>query len=372
MPKNKSCDDSISVHTWILRDFQDHFNEIKPDAYLMSDKFGSSQQLSIHSEGETESKGPTHTWRLKVYPKGRTSSDEHLSIYIKAFPSDYETTHGIPSRTATYQFRLFRLASNSESSDGLSLLEMSKKVTQQFIFESPNQSFGSVKFCPHTKIFPNNKTSTKTDLAIQVNFFSNDQLLKDSKPSECSSLATMEKFFGDDRFNDVEFEFDCGTKIKANRFALALRSQYFEKLFGGDWMESKATTIPIRHSKAESFRAMLYYLYTTKLESGLSLDTLKNLYFEADMREIYGLRDLVVSRMADMIDQDNWGNVVEFSLQIDDERFRKRALTYVEKNWDELKKTKEMKRLFLAKCETMDWISWIEDVIKAKVFGGRI
>ncbi|CAG8628944.1 206_t:CDS:1 [Acaulospora morrowiae] len=369
-----SEDKSSVFYTWIVKDFQEIHYGMKVGDVMFSDKFFSPEPTYFDEEEVCDK--PTHAWRIQMYPKGRKGTSDFLSLYLKAFSTDYEVQHSIKSRTTTNMIELYRCNGNGSVTDDnkLTFLSRMARKSRKFSVDNDEDSWGIIEFCAFKDLFPSNDITARTTLVVRVHVFDEEQPSPDNSVLAynlteviCQPSLSMEEFFGDNKFNDVEFVFDCGTRIPANRFALALRSAYFRKLFSGEWMESKATSIPIKNAKAEPFGAMIYYLYSARLNEDLSLEALKGVFYEADMREIEGLKDQVVARLCDMMNADNWDEIVEFGLFVDNEKLRKKVLAYVARHWEKLKTTKEMRKLL--RFESMDWIAWIERMNRVRMFG---
>ncbi|CAG8578421.1 927_t:CDS:2, partial [Scutellospora calospora] len=303
------------TYVWKIKDFQDLYRSMSKGKYIMSDRFSSPKPVYI--EPRTGLKKPIHTWRLKFYPHGKNSVGECLSIYLKAFPSEYEN--------AVSKETLFNL--------------------------STCDSHGRRNICGIKDIFnETNTTTTPTELVITAHIFYDDQMVTQSSQP---FLTSFENYFGNDLYNDIEFEFDCGRKIRAGRLVLASRSEYFEKLFGGEWQESTASSILLKNTKFESFHAVLYYLYTDRLEEDLSLEILKNLYLEADMRRIEKLQQMVVKRLSEILNITNMDEILTYSLEIENEFLKKTVLQFLKNNWDDVKHTDQMRKML--KLENIDW-----------------
>ncbi|CAG8808358.1 4845_t:CDS:1, partial [Racocetra fulgida] len=149
----------------------------------------------------------------------------------------------------------------------------------------------------------------------------------------------------DGKFSDVEFTFDCGSNIKAHRVILATRSTYFEKLLGDKWKEGQMKTIPIKHMEYTTFRSILYYLYTGKLEEGLQFNVLKDVYSKADMLNLEKFGEMAADRIADMVNGDNWDEILMLAWEVGDARLKEAALNYAVTKWDYIRDGENMKRV---------------------------
>ncbi|CAJ0766679.1 15711_t:CDS:1, partial [Entrophospora sp. SA101] len=72
------------------------------------------------------------------------------------------------------------------------------------------------------------------------------------------------------------------------------------------WMERYESIIKIKETKFETFRSMIYFLYTGKIELDQSFQDLKDLYIEADIRGIEEVVKLITISFSYKLNKDNW------------------------------------------------------------------
>jgi len=364
------------IYTWSVKEFQDLYTRMGTGAFMMSERFASPQPVTIDSE--TSAKDPIHWWRLVLYPHGYANQPDYLAVFLTAFRSEYEKKNQVKSRTVQrFWFELFRVDNPDVKSKKLTHLAIRSFKKSDFVFESRDDihTLGTRKFVPFTEIFADGKNHNNVTLIIRVHIINEDPFTKDSlnegtKPNEIRVkpfLTSFEKYFMDERYCDVEFEFDCGSRIKSNRLALACRSEYFDSLFKGEWSVPGTTPIHVTGMKFRVFKAILYYLYTDKLEEDLSLDALQNLYFDSETRHLEELKEMVLIRIGEMADIHTWDQILRFSLKINEDKLKKIVMLFLQYNWDEVKQTKQMKRML--KEGNLDWISVIENLVTTKILG---
>lgn len=104
-------------------------------------------------------------------------------------------------------------------------------------------------------------------------------------------------------------------------------------------------TIPIKHMEYTTFRSILYYLYTGKLEDGLEFDVLKDVYSKADMLNLEKFEEMVADRIADMVDLDNWDEILILAWEVRDSRLKEAALNYAVTKWNDIRDGENMKRV---------------------------
>ncbi|CAG8821931.1 19472_t:CDS:1, partial [Racocetra persica] len=76
---------------------------------------------------------------------------------------------------------------------------------------------------------------------------------------------------------------------------------------------------------------------------------------------------MVIIRIGEMANVHTWDQILRFSLKINEEKLKKIVMLFLQYNWDEVKQTKQMKRML--KEGNIDWISVIENLITTKILG---
>ncbi|CAG8443840.1 10282_t:CDS:2 [Ambispora gerdemannii] len=319
------------TYSWPIRSFNELVNFYPNGGFVLSERFWSprpplnSESNSHNNTSSTKNKDCPYLWRIKLYPNGvNDAAKTHISLYLVAIPTPFEKQNNI-----TFRDKMFRL----------------ETFTMKFEFDGLDD-FGRHRFCSFDNLFPGGDSSTDVDLLIRVKIFNNATPAPEEPvvPIE-SEFPSFKQHLDDGRFSDVEFTFDCGLRIKAHRIILATRSSYFEKLLGDKWREGQMKTIPIKHMEYNTFRSILYYLYTGKLEDGLEFGVLKDVYSKADMLNLEKLEEIVADRIADMVDLDNWDEILMLSWEVGDAHLKEAALNYAVSKWTEIREGDNMKRV---------------------------
>ncbi|CAG8444892.1 5546_t:CDS:1 [Acaulospora morrowiae] len=293
----------------------------------------------------------------------------------------------------------------------------------EFEFHGSNSTYGFPTLGTFCELFPGvDINCDEVDLVVRVHIFNNNSMLLPfmdlyneifSTESYLNSSASFESFFNNETYYDVTFTFEdekenndpisgncidevvknencvgelnskCVTvrsamdgrkvgrgirTIKAHRIILVQRSEYFAKFLGGTWKDGSMKVIPIKHISFETFRIILYYLYTLKLEDGSDFDTLKDVYINADMMRLEQLAQLVADKIIRTVDYDNWDQVLEigwksncFSSKV---LLKTAAYDFIYKNWLSIKNSDQMSLLIKSAS-----IECIEELMEAKMFG---
>ncbi|CAG8802307.1 23915_t:CDS:1, partial [Gigaspora rosea] len=281
-----------------------------------------------------------------------------------AIQTPYEKQSNITCREKTFKLEVFRLSSDptTPSSSTISHLIREETFTMKFEFDGLDD-FGRHRFCSFENLFPNSDTTAEIDLLVRVQIFNSSSSAgsTDEPVEHVDDFPSFKQHLDDGKFSDVEFTFDCGSNIKAHRVILATRSSYFEKLLGDKWKEGQMKTIPIKHMEYTTFRSILYYLYTGKLEEGLQFNVLKDVYSKADMLNLEKFGEMAADRIADMVNGDNWDEILMLAWEVGDARLKEAALNYAVTKWDYIRNGENMKRVM--SCGNMDWI---EELMRAR------
>ncbi|CAG8745062.1 4505_t:CDS:1, partial [Acaulospora morrowiae] len=349
----------------------DLFKRMKETDDHFSERFYSPVSPSSSSGLEQR-----HVWRFSVRPRGGKNSKEHVSAFLWSYQSDYEREKGLSSRKIRYSVDVYRSAPSDSPGSTPNLVKLKTKrgvETNTFNFFTHESAWGSSEFCALSEIFPNNERNQKIDLVININFFESAQptVINDGLSNNGSVIfrrysPSLDKYFDNEAYSDVEFSFDCGSKLKASRVVLASRSSYFESMFEGSWKESKLFTIPIEGVKYECFKLLIRFIYTGRLADGLDFDILMNLYVEAEIRNLGELRDLVSSQIVchHQITSENWEQYLILGWKTNNRVLKEMGLKYACDNWDAVKDTVGMQRVL--SCGVT---KWVEELMLARFFG---
>ncbi|CAG8568980.1 30461_t:CDS:1, partial [Racocetra persica] len=219
-----------------------------------------------------------------------------------------------------------------------------KVAEHEFQLSSRNPNWGWSEFCELNVIFPNGIISEKTDLLIRIHFLDPVDNTPVIHPMSLLSQS-LEDYFNNEAFSDITFTFDCGSKLYASRLVLTLRSTFYKAMFTGRWIETTSSIIHVQDASFECFHAMFYFLYTNKLQEGLSFNTLKGLYYEADMRDMVDLVKVVALRVAGMINNENFDDMFMMAYQTENIWLRSQVLKFIQSNIDSLRTCEGIKRI---------------------------
>ncbi|RIA94083.1 hypothetical protein C1645_873664 [Glomus cerebriforme] len=338
-------DDKEFIYTWRIKDFQDHYKEIserKNDHYILSEKFSSPGPHITQTNFDSQTF--IYKWRLRLRIKGcRDLINNYYYIYenksnnvllnLIPYNDDYDENHEI-----NYKFEVIR----SYPDDHI-IFQQQQQQNDMEIFEqkSSEKNLGDI-----ITIFPNQNINSKIDLRIRVYI----KIIE--KKSQITStpkllLPHFIDFFDNQYFSDIKFIFDCGSNINVSKIILVSRSEYFKTMFNGKWKESNESKIYIKDTKYKIFRYLLKYLYTNELDQDLSLQDLKDLYIESDLRDLQDLGNMVLISIGERMNIENWEQILKFGYEINHEGIKYSAISFGINNWEEICSKKQHNYLTL-------------------------
>lgn len=90
---------------------------------------------------------------------------------------------------------------------------------------------------------------------------------------------------------DVQFCFNGGQKIGGHRNILSARSAVFEAMFRHDMKENNTGQVDIQDIELIIFDQLLYYIYSGRLCTSLSVENAQALFVAANKYEIWDLKE---------------------------------------------------------------------------------
>lgn len=69
-----------------------------------------------------------------------------------------------------------------------------------------------------------------------------------------------------ERYGDVTFELDCGTRLKASKIVMACACEHFDTMFSGNFAEARSNVIRIREVSSEAFHLFIKYCFLGEIE----------------------------------------------------------------------------------------------------------
>ncbi|RIA97124.1 hypothetical protein C1645_814513 [Glomus cerebriforme] len=348
----------LKSYTWVVKDFQDIYRLMGKSQFILSERFYSPS---------TPVKRDNNIWRFLFVPRGKSEvSKEHFSLYLVPLKNFYEEQNGICYRQAIYQIKVF-VNTNKHTT----LIDYKDKIYNNITqLNSKYNRCGEYDYCDLKNVFPDDDSKTeKTDLIFKIHFYYDRKYTIEICPSNNDkednfSNLSFECYFNNENFSDITFKFNCGSEVKASRLVLAMKSSYFKALFDGNWKESKSSVISIKDVKYECFKRMVYFLYSGKLDSGLCFEELRDLFVEADVRDIMDLKKAISMRIVKHVNENYWDEILLMGWQTENAEMKKAGLKYFSEHWMEMNNSDKMNNLI-----SNSNFDWLEELYKAKLFG---
>ncbi|CAB4476729.1 unnamed protein product [Rhizophagus irregularis] len=341
-------DNKEFIYTWRIKDFQDYYNDMpdrKNDYYIFSERFSSPGPHITQSNFDPQSF--IYKWRLRLRIHGYRDTinsyyysytmydNKNNKISLNLIPYDEELKITEDNQEINYKYEIIRSHPDNR------IIFQQENEMEIYEQKSSEKSLGEI-----INIFPDQNINSRTDLRIRV-YIKIIEKKSHMKPPPKLLLPHFIDYFDNGYFSDINFTFDCGSNIKASKIILASRSEYFKTMFNGKWKESKESKIYIKDTKYKIFRHLLKYIYTNELDEGLNLDELKDLYIESDLRNLEELRKMVAISIGEIMNVENWEQVLKFGYEIDNEGIKYSATLFGINNWEEICAKKQHKELTL-------------------------
>ncbi|CAI2166783.1 20384_t:CDS:2 [Funneliformis geosporum] len=339
--------------TWKISCFNELVARHPNGSFFYSERFWSPRGQSVKSsdinainEQNNSYNNTGYLWRLKLFPNGVDKiSNDFISLYLESIQTHYEKQNNITGRHTKFQLSLYRDLNIPTTKQRPILVIDRHTLETKFEFNGVKADYGFARIVPLREIFPND---TEVDLIVRAQIFE-DAITSGEGSSSMDinnvSLMSFERYFGVDRFCDVEFVFDCGSSMKAHRVILTARSTYFEKMLEGEWLEGHMKTISIKDMPFDAFRCIVHHLYTGKLEEGLTFELLREIYSKADMLSLEHLGRMAAKRIIRLMNHENWDQILMLGWKYYDDRLKDAGQDFAVKHWNVIKDTDNMKQV---------------------------
>lgn len=110
-------------------------------------------------------------------------------------------------------------------------------------------------------------------------------------PTDIDIDINLDSLLIDGSYSDITFKIqDC--EFKCHKCILSSRCEYFARMFSGRWMENTQEIVELKDLSPITFRYILSYIYSNKIEVSRDVDITEVLYI-ADMYGINGIKAAV-------------------------------------------------------------------------------
>jgi len=147
------------------------------------------------------------------------------------------------------------------------------------------------------------------------------------KPPQLSLV--YKKMFEDGLFTDVILVHKCsGKQIKAHKFILCQRSEFFKTILNNEMIESKTSTIEFEEDiPFEIFKDVIAYIYSSSIE--FSMENLVCTYLLGDQLLLEHLKTLCGKEFASLIDHNSVFSLNKMARDSQAEKLKEIAMEYI-------------------------------------------
>lgn len=328
-----------STFIWEVGNFQNLIKQIPRGKSIISQRFLLPQR-SFDQNNQQDQNRPT-LWELSLLPNGVNGTKEVISLRINAIQTEFEKSNHIMKRRKDIHLGIGKYENCEHCESSFKTLIKSHRIFSRltdFDF-TKNECLEFSEFISLNSIFPEGDKSKAVSLFVQVT------LLDDGDYDYCN-YRVYEEYFEDERFADIEFVLDCGSRIKAHRIILSANSTYFKNMLQGQWKEKSMEAVQIKETNYMAFRVVVYYIYSGKLYDINGFDILKQTFKLADMMMLENLSRLITDELSDLIDEENWYEFILLGWEFNNSSLKNTGLKYTANNWEKVKKSEGMLRIF--------------------------
>jgi len=161
--------------------------------------------------------------------------------------------------------------------------------------------------------------------------------IQEEEPVTSTLIMDLKKYVNCDLLSDIKFIVE-GRPVFAHKI-LCLRCPFLYNMLTGEYMESRASEIPINNVKYSTFLSLLEYLYTDEVTTVITTDTAMDLFQAADMFGIDRLKKMCEQEMLNAITVDTAAQILYAADQRNAQNLRDRCLNYVLTHFDEVSRT---------------------------------
>lgn len=156
--------------------------------------------------------------------------------------------------------------------------------------------------------------------------------------------SDLKELLTDNKFTDLVFKFKK-RDVHAHKVILVNRSEYFQKMFSHDMVESRTGTITIDDFEPEVFQQVISYIYTGEVD-GLCVGNMCQLYVAADKYQLADLKKMCAAFIEKNITADLFYDVVVLADAHNDTGLMQISRDFLIENIKVIKQTEQWKQSF--------------------------
>lgn len=157
---------------------------------------------------------------------------------------------------------------------------------------------------------------------------------------------------------DVHFCFNQGQKVGGHRNILAARSAVFEAMFQHDMKESNTGQVDIQDIQLDIFDQLLFYIYSGRLCTMLSVDSAQSLFVAANKYEIGDLKRECIDFLLSSFQVSNAINLMAWAHLHSVDQIKEAALTFASQHGKEI-------------CHLDEWLDLVKNYPELSVVATR-
>jgi hypothetical protein len=326
-----------STFIWEVGNFQNLIKQIPKGRKIISQRFWLPQKsFDINNQQDLNRRT---LWELSLFPNGVNGTKDVISLQISAIRTQFEKSNHITRRSKAICIGIGKYENCEHYESSKTLIKSLKLSPKSDVFNlTKNDGMEFPDFISLNSIFSEGDKSRAVSLFVQVTLLDNCDV-------DYSDDSLYEEYFEDERFADIEFVLDCGSKIKAHRIVLSANSTYFKNMLQGQWKEKSMEIIQIKETNYVAFRTVVYYIYSGKLYDIDGFDNFKQTFKLAEMMMLENLSKLIIDELSDLIDEENWYEYILLGWEFNNSFLKNIGLEYIADNWVKIKKSEGLLRL---------------------------
>uniref|UniRef100_A0A8R1DK59 BTB domain-containing protein n=1 Tax=Caenorhabditis japonica TaxID=281687 RepID=A0A8R1DK59_CAEJA len=147
----------------------------------------------------------------------------------------------------------------------------------------------------------------------------------------------FEQLYMSSEHSDVTLLFDDGTKIASHRLILAVRSTFFRAMLFTGFQESKQKIIALPDTNSTAFRAILKYMYSSKIDfTGVELDILLEYLSLAHRYDLTQLMTAISNYFKEILKNENLCSILNAAFFFQLSELIEYCMQYSDKHADQL------------------------------------
>ena len=163
-------------------------------------------------------------------------------------------------------------------------------------------------------------------------------------PAQKNALKQLSALYINQTLCDINFLLKNDKSVGGHKHILAARSPVFAAMFQDGIQEAKTGQVAITDIELDTFKVMLYFIYSSKLGSPLTEDKAKLLIVAANKYAIEDLKNICLSFLLPQIRIDNVIHLLVWAHNYSVDKMKEATLEFVAVNFEKMCLTEEWAR----------------------------